>query len=43
MADYDMRLNSNPEKYRPNNPKGMTTNFKFTIGEAFFLAIYHSV
>jgi iron complex outermembrane receptor protein len=35
MTNFDMRLNSNPEKYRRNNATGITTNFKFTVGKAF--------
>jgi iron complex outermembrane receptor protein len=35
MTNFEMRLNSNPEKYRRNNAKGITTNFKFTLNKAF--------
>jgi len=35
MTNFEMRLNSNPEKYRRNNAKGKTTNFKVTLGKEF--------
>jgi len=35
MTNFEMRLNSNPEKYRRNNATGLTTNFKFTLNKAF--------
>jgi iron complex outermembrane receptor protein len=35
MTNFEMRLNSNPEKHRRNNATGITTNFKFTLGKEF--------
>jgi len=35
MTNFEMRLNSNPEKYRRNNATGITTNYKFTVNKEF--------
>jgi len=35
MTNFERRLNDNPEKYRRNNAKGETTNFKVTLGKEY--------
>jgi iron complex outermembrane receptor protein len=33
MTNFEMRLNSNPKKYRRNNATGITTNFKLALSK----------
>lgn len=35
MTNFAMRHNGNPKKYRRNNATGITTNFKFSVGQEF--------